>query len=152
MHSQSIAKEILIIMWSWKKMIMQIDLLTIMIENKLNTCLFCLEVFYDVTLHLSGNSRATSNHLFFEVMAIHTMLKHLEQVVETVDANDEESEKIEEIRSKVTYFKEMAKRMLTKYAKYYSTPKKINPLVNYSSLILDTSFSVLRFLFVICFV
>ena len=46
--------------------------------------------------------------------------------METIDANDEESE---EIGSRVTNFKEMAKRMKMKYDKYYDTPEKMNPLV-----------------------
>ena len=63
-------------------------------------------------------------------MAIHAMLKYLEQVDETIDANDEESEEIEKIGSRVTNFKEMAKRMRIKYNKYYDTPKKMNLLVD----------------------
>ena len=46
------------------------------------------------------------------------MLKNLEEVVEIIDANDEEGE------STVTNFKEMAKKMRMNYAKYYSTPEK----------------------------
>ena len=37
-----------------------------------------LEVFYNVTLCLSGSSYVTSNLLFFEIVAIRTMLKHFE--------------------------------------------------------------------------
>jgi len=62
-----------------------------MIGNKLNTCQFFLEVFYNVTWHLSGTSYVTSNLLFFEIVAIHSMLKNLEEVIDTIDANDEES-------------------------------------------------------------
>jgi len=57
-----------------------------------------LEVFY--ILHLFSTSYVTFNLVFFEFVAIHTMLKHLEKVVETIDANNEESEEIEEIRSR----------------------------------------------------
>jgi len=41
-----------------------------------------------------------SNLLFFEAVAIHTMLKHLEQVVKAIDVNDEDSDEIEEIASR----------------------------------------------------
>jgi len=82
-----------------------------------------LEVFYNVTLRLSGTLYVTSNLLFFEIVAIHTMLKNLEEVVEIIDANDEEGE------STVTNFKEMAKKMRMKYDKYYGAPQKMNLLV-----------------------
>ena len=71
----------------------------------------------------------TSNLVFFEIVAIHNMLKYLEQVVETIDVDDEDSVEIEEIASRVTNFKEMAKKMMIKYDKYYGTPEKLNPLV-----------------------
>jgi len=88
-----------------------------------------LEVFYNVTLHLSGTLYVTSNLLFFEIVAIHNMLKHFEQVVETIDVNDEDSVEIEEIASRVTNFKEMAKKKMMKYDKYYGTLEKMNPVV-----------------------
>jgi len=50
--------------------------------------------FYNVNLHLSGTSYVTSNLLFFEIVAIHTILNNLEQVIETINANDEESDKL----------------------------------------------------------
>ena len=106
-----------------------INLLILMIRNKLNTCLFFLEVFYNVTMRLSGTSYVTSNLLFFEIVAIHSMLKYLEEVVETIDDNDEESEGIEELGCRVTTFDGMAKRMMMKYDKYYGAPDKMNPLV-----------------------
>ena len=53
----------------------------------------------------------------------------MEEVVETIDANDEESEEIKENGSRVTNFNEMAKRMRMKYDKYYGTPEKMNHLV-----------------------
>jgi len=56
--------------------------------------LVSLEVFYNVTLQLSRTLYVTSNLLFFEIMVIHTMLKHLEQVVETIDDNDERNKGI----------------------------------------------------------
>ena len=60
-----------------------------------------LEVFYNVTLRLSGTLYVTSNLLFFEIVAIHNMLKHLEQVVEAIDVNDDDgSGEIEEITSR----------------------------------------------------
>ena len=93
-----------------------------------------LEVFYNVSLHLSSASYMTFNLLFFEIIAIHTMLKHMEQVVQTIDANDEESQEIEEIGSRVTRFKEMAKRMTMKYDNYCGTPEKMNPLVYIASI------------------
>ena len=37
-----------------------------------------LEVFYNITLYLSGTLYVTSNLLFFEIVATHTMLKYLE--------------------------------------------------------------------------
>ena len=49
--------------------------------------------------------------------------------METIDVNDEDSVEIEEITSRVTNFKEMAKKMMMKYEKYYGTPEKMNPLV-----------------------
>jgi len=94
-----------------------------------------------VTLHLSGTSYVTSNLLFFEIVAIHSMLNNLEEVVGTIDANDEESEEIEEIGSRVTNFKEMAKRMRIKYDKYYGTPEKMNPLM-YIAPILDRRYKL----------
>jgi len=57
------------------------------------------------------------------------MLKYLEQVVETIDANDKENEEIEEIQSRVTNLKEMTKRMRMKYAMYYDIPEKMNYLI-----------------------
>jgi len=57
------------------------------------------------------------------------MLKHLEEVVETINDNDAESEGIEELGCRVTTFAGMAKRMMMKYDKYYGTPEKVNPLV-----------------------
>ena len=111
MHSQGIVKETHIILWIWQKMIKQTDFLIQMIENKLKTWQYFLEVFYNVTLHLSGTLYVKSNPLFFGIVAIHTMLKHLEKVVETIDVNDEDSDEIQEIASKVTNFKEMAKQM-----------------------------------------
>jgi len=69
----------------------------------------------------------TSNLLFFEIVASHTILKHLEQVVD--DVNDEDSDEVEEIASRVTNFKEIVKKMRMKYDKCYGTPKNINPLV-----------------------
>ena len=65
-----------------------------------------------------------SNLLFFDIVVIHTMLKHLEQIVKTIDANDDENEGIEESISTVTNFKEMAKRMRMRYAKYYGMSEK----------------------------
>jgi len=50
-------------------------------------------------------------------VAIHTILKHLEQVVKTIDVNDQDSDEIEDIASRVTNFKEMAKKMRMKYDK-----------------------------------
>jgi len=88
-----------------------------------------LEVFYNVTLRLSGTSDVTSNLLFFEIVAIHSMLRNLEEVVNTIDANHEEGVGIEEMEYSVTNFIEMAKRMRMKYDKYYGTPDKMNPLV-----------------------
>jgi len=46
------------------------------------------------------------------------MLKQLEQVVETINVHDEDSDEIEEIKSRVTNFNEMAKKMRMKYDKY----------------------------------
>ena len=89
-----------------------------------------LEVFYNATLRLSSTLYVTSNLLFLKIVVIHTMLKHLEQAVVTFDANDEDGEEVEEIRSKVTNFKEMTKRMRTKYANYFDTPEKMNLLVH----------------------
>jgi len=59
-----------------------------------------LEVLYNVALHLSGTLYVTSNLLFFDIVAIDTMLKHLEQVVETIDVNDEDSDEINKIASR----------------------------------------------------
>jgi len=73
-----------------------------------------LEVFYNVILRLYCTLYLTSNLLFFEIVAIYTMLKHLEQVVETIDVNDEDSDEIEKIASRVTNFKEMTKKMRMK--------------------------------------
>jgi len=87
------------------------------------------DVFYNVILRLSDTSYVTSNLLFFEIMTIHTMLNNLKQVIETINANDEESEEIEESGSTVTNFKEMAKRMKIKYDEYSGTPEKMNHLV-----------------------
>ena len=50
-----------------------------------------LEVFYNVTLRLSGTSYVTSNLLFFEIVAIHSMLRNLEEVVDTIDPNDQKT-------------------------------------------------------------
>ena len=52
-----------------------------------------------MTLRLSGTSYVTLNLLFFEIVAIHSMLNNLEEVVETIDASNEESKKIEDIGS-----------------------------------------------------
>jgi len=87
------------------------------------------EVFYNVTLHLSGSLYVAFNMLFFEIVAIHTMLKYLEQVVETIDTNDDENKRTEDSGSTITNFKEMARRMTMKYAKYCGTSKKMNLLV-----------------------
>ena len=100
-----------------------------------------LKVFYNVTLHLSGTSYVTSNLIFFELVAIHTMLNNLKQVIETTDANDEESEEIEEKGSRVTNFKVMTKMMRMKYDKYCGTPEKMNPLV-YIALIFDLRYKL----------
>ena len=100
-----------------------------------------LEVFYNVTLRLSGTSHVKFNMLFFEIVAIHTMLKHLQQFVKTIDANDDESVEIEVIGSKVTNFTEMAKRMRMKYDKYYGTPEKMNSLV-YIARIIDPRYKL----------
>ena len=62
--------------------------------------------------------------------------------METIDANDEESEEIEEIGSRVTNFKEMAKRMRMKCDKYYGEPEKMNPLV-YIAPIFDPRYKLL---------
>ena len=70
-----------------------------------------LEVFYNVTLRLSGTSYVTSNLLFFEIVAIHSMLTNLEEVVDTIDPNDEEDVVLEGMDYSVTNFREMAKRM-----------------------------------------
>jgi len=88
-----------------------------------------LKVFYNVTLRLSSTSYVTSNLLFFQIVAIHSMLQHVEEVVETIDDNDEVSEGIKELGRRVTTFAGMAKRMMMKYDKYYGTPEKMNPLV-----------------------
>jgi len=57
------------------------------------------------------------------------MLRNLEEVADTIDANDEEGVVLEGMEYSVANFKEMAKRMRMKYDKYYGTPKKMNPLV-----------------------
>jgi len=88
-----------------------------------------LEVFYNITLHFSGTLYVTLNLLFFEIVAIYTMLKHLEQAVETIHVNNDDSDEIEEIASRVTNFKEIGKKMRMKYDKYYDTPEKMNLLV-----------------------
>jgi len=88
-----------------------------------------LEVFYNVTLRLSGTSYVTSNLFFFEIVAIHSMLRNLEEVVNTIDPNDEEDVVLEGMDYSVTNFREMAKRMRVKYDKYYGTSEKMNPLV-----------------------
>jgi len=64
------------------------------------------------------------------------MLKHLMKIIDTSDANDEESMKIEDIGSRVTNFKEMTKRMSVKYTKYYETSEKMSTLV-YTTPIFD---------------
>ena len=89
-----------------------------------------VEVFYNVALRLSNTVYVTSNLLFLSIVVILTMFKHLEQGVVTIDANDEDSEEIEEIRPRVTHFKEMTKRMRMKYANYFDTPEKMNLLVH----------------------
>jgi len=115
--------------------------------------LVLLEVFYNVTLHLSGSLYVIFNLLFLEIVAIHTMLKHLEQVIGTIVANDDENEGIEESRSTVPNFKEMVKRMRIKYAKYYGTPEKMNLLVYIAHILtLVTSWQLLNVLFMICLV
>ena len=81
------------------------------------------------------------NLVFFEIVAIHTMLEHLEQGVETIDVIDDESDEIEEIGSRVTNFKEMVRRMRMKYDKYYGTPEKINHLV-YIAPIFDSRYKL----------
>ena len=65
----------------------------------------------------------------------------LEQVVETIDDNDERNKGIQDSGSIVTNLKEMAKRMWMKYAKYYGMPEKMNPLV-YIALIFDTRYKL----------
>jgi len=61
------------------------------------------------------------------------MLRNLEEVVETIDANDKESVGIEEMKYSVTNFTEMAKRMRMKYDKYYGTLDKNEPFGVYCS-------------------
>ena len=58
------------------------------------------------------------------------------KIIDTSDANDEESMKIEDIGSRVTNFKEMTKRMSVKYTKYYETSEKMSTLV-YTTPIFD---------------
>ena len=69
-----------------------------------------LEVFYNVTLRLSGTSYVTSNLFFFEIVAIHSMLRNLEEVVNTIDPNDEEDVVLEGMDYSVTNFREIAKK------------------------------------------
>jgi len=57
------------------------------------------------------------------------MLRNLEEVVNTIDVNDEEGVGIEEMEYSVTSFTEMAKRMRMQYDKYCGTHEKMNPLV-----------------------
>ena len=83
----------------------------------------------------------TSNLLFFEIVAIHTMLNNLKQVVKIIYANDEESEEIKGNGSRVTNCQEMAKRISMKYDKYYGTPEKMNPLV-YIAAIFDPTYKL----------
>ena len=71
-----------------------------------------------MTLRLSGTSSVISNLLFFKIVAIRSILRNLEEVIDTIDANDEGVE-IEEMEYNVTSFTEMAKRMTMKYDKYY---------------------------------
>ena len=59
---------------------------------------------------MPGVSYVTLNLLFFEIMAIHNILKYLKQIVETIYVNDKESEKIEKIKFGVTNFKGMARK------------------------------------------
>ena len=59
----------------------------------------------------------------------------MEEVVETIDANDEENEEIEEIGSRATNYKEMTNRMRKKYDKYYDALEKMSPLVYIASII-----------------
>jgi len=71
----------------------------------------------------------TSYLLFFEIVAIHSTLRNSEEVVDTIDPNDDEDVALEGMDYNVTNFREMAKRMRMKYDKYYGTPEKMNPLV-----------------------
>ena len=112
--------------------------------------LVLLEVFYNVTLHLSGTSYVTSNLLFFKIVAIPSMLRNLEEVVDTFDANDEEGVTIEEMKYSVTNFTEMAKRMRMKYDKYYGTPEKMNPLV-YIALFFDPRYKLVGLEVSLCY-
>ena len=43
-----------------------------------------------MTLRVSGISYVISNLLSFEIVVIHSMLRNLEEVVDTIDPNDEE--------------------------------------------------------------
>jgi len=97
-----------------------------------------LEVSYNITMRLSGTSYMIFDLLFYEIVVIHIMLEHLEQCAETIDASDEESEKI--ISGDIN-FREMTKRMRMKYDKYYGTPEKMNPLV-YIALIFDPRYKL----------
>ena len=103
----------------------QIELLTLMIGNKLTLVSF-LGGFLERYFAFVCTSYVTSNMLFFKIVAIHTMLKYWEQVVKAIGANDEESK---EIGSRVTNFKEITKRMRMKYDKYYNAPENMNLLV-----------------------
>ena len=106
-----------------------------------------LEVFCNITLRLSGTLYVTSNLLFFEIVASHTILKYLEQVVDNV--NDEDSDEVEEIASRVTNFKEIGKKMRMKYDKYYDTPEKMNLLV-YIAPIFDLRYKLVGLEFWLC--
>jgi len=122
----------------------QIDLITLVIENKLNTCEFFLEFFYNVTLRLSGTSYVTSNLLFFEIVAIHSMLRNLKEVVDTIDAHDEEGVVLEGMEYSVINFTEMTKRMRMKC----NSPTLINGFIyhnhcNYALIRLDTTFQMI---------
>ena len=85
----------------------------------------------------------TSNLLFFEIVAIHTMSKYLEQVIESIDANDEKSDEIKEIGSKVTNFTKIDKRMRIKYDEYYRVHEKMNPWV-YIAPIFDPRYKLVH--------
>ena len=77
----------------------------------------------------------------------------MEEVVDTIDANDEEGVVLEGMEYSVTNFTEMTKRMRMKYNKDYGTPEKMNPLV-YIAPIFDPRYQlvVMKCLFVICLV